>query len=74
MDGFQTDDEVEDDSGSDGEMGADAEDGDEAASSNLRKLADQVRVYSSEDPNNICLLDSYLYFLRMKLVFLSLGK
>lgn len=49
MDGFQTDDEVEDDSGSDREMGADAEDGDEAASSNLRKLADQVRGCNSED-------------------------
>jgi len=55
MDGFQTDDEDEDDSGSDREMGADAEDGDEADSSELIKLTDQVRGYNSEDSKNICI-------------------
>ena len=44
MDGFQTDDEDEDGNGSDKEMGVDAEDGDEADSITLRKLAEQVRI------------------------------
>lgn len=35
-------------------MGADTVDGDEAASSNFRRLADQVCGYNSEDPKNIC--------------------
>ena len=42
MDGFQTDDEDEDGIGSDKEMGVDGEDGDEADSIRLRKLAEQV--------------------------------
>lgn len=42
MDGFQTDDEDEDVDGSDKEMGVDAEDGDEADSLRLQKLAAQV--------------------------------
>lgn len=41
MDGFQTDDDEDD--GSDKEMGVDAEDGDEADSIRLQKLAAQVR-------------------------------
>lgn len=49
MDSFQTDDDDEDESGSDREMGADAEGGDEADSSKLRKLTDQVRGYNSQD-------------------------
>lgn len=49
MDGFLTDEEDEDDSGSDREMGAEAEDGDEAHSSNLRTLTDQVCGYNYED-------------------------
>lgn len=45
MDGFQTDDEDDDVDGSDKEMGVDAEDGDEADSIRLQKLAAQVRSY-----------------------------
>lgn len=45
MDGFQTDDEDEDGSGFDKEMGVDGEDGDEADNITLRKLAEQVRCY-----------------------------
>lgn len=41
MDGFQTDDE-DDGEGSDKDMGVDVEDGDEADSSRLQKLAAQV--------------------------------
>ncbi|KAH9783928.1 Importin beta-like SAD2 [Citrus sinensis] len=41
MDGFQTDDEDDDGDGSDKEMGVDAEDGDEADSIRLQKLAAQ---------------------------------
>lgn len=47
MDGFQTDDEDEDGNGSDNGMGVDAEDGDEADSEKLRKLAEQVSAYDS---------------------------
>ena len=42
MDGLQTDDEDDDGDGSDKEMGLDAEDGDEADSIRLKKLAAQV--------------------------------
>jgi hypothetical protein len=42
MDGFQTDDEEDDGEGSDKEMGVDTEDGDEADSIRLQKLAEQV--------------------------------
>lgn len=42
MDGFQTDDDEDDGDGSDKEMGVDAEDGDEADSIKLQKLAEQV--------------------------------
>ena len=42
MDGFQTDDADEDENESDKEMGVDAEDGDEADSNKLRKLAEKV--------------------------------
>ena len=42
MDGFQTDDDEVDGDGSDKEMGIDAEDGDEADSIKLQKLAAQV--------------------------------
>ncbi|RYQ79056.1 hypothetical protein Ahy_Scaffold8g108542 isoform C [Arachis hypogaea] len=48
MDGFQTDDEDEDVNGSDKEMGVDAEDGDEADSMTLRKLAEQL--YNHQTP------------------------
>lgn len=52
MDGFQTDGEDEDCNGSDKEMGGDAEDGDDADTITLRKLAEQVCGY--EDLINIC--------------------
>lgn len=42
MDGFQTDEDDIDGDGSDKEMGIDAEDGDEADSIKLQKLAAQV--------------------------------
>lgn len=42
MDGFQTDDEDEDGNGFEKEMGVDADDGDEADTITLRKLAEQV--------------------------------
>ncbi|KAJ4833603.1 secondary alcohol dehydrogenase (SADH2) [Turnera subulata] len=45
MDGFQTDDEDDDGEGSDKEMGLDAEDGDEADSIKLQKLAAQLLFY-----------------------------
>lgn len=49
MDGFQTDDEDEDADGSDKEMGVDAEDGDEADSSKLQKLAAQAKSFRPAD-------------------------
>ncbi|XP_004497420.1 importin beta-like SAD2 [Cicer arietinum] len=52
MDGFLTDEEDEDDSGSDREMGAEAEDGDEAHSSNLRTLTDQARSFRPDDEDD----------------------
>lgn len=47
MDGFQTDDDDEDGSGFDKEMGVDGDDGDEADAITLRKLAEQVLISSS---------------------------
>lgn len=49
MDGFQTDDEDEDADGSDKEMGVDAEDGDEADSNKLQKLAAQAKSFRPAD-------------------------
>ncbi|CAN1251411.1 Importin beta-like SAD2 [Linum perenne] len=49
MDGFQTDDEDEDVDGSDKEMGDDAEDGDEADSLKLQKLAAQAKSFRPHD-------------------------
>ncbi|KAK0608367.1 hypothetical protein LWI29_029702 [Acer saccharum] len=51
MDGFQTDDEDEGD-GSDKEMGVDAEDGDEANSIRLQKLAAQARSFRPNDEDD----------------------
>ncbi|KAJ6956785.1 hypothetical protein NC652_007754 [Populus alba x Populus x berolinensis] len=48
MDGFQTDDE-DDDAESDKEMGVDAEDGDEAESIKLQKLAAQAKSFRPHD-------------------------
>ncbi|KAL4322866.1 importin beta-like SAD2 [Arachis ipaensis] len=52
MDGFQTDDEDEDVNGSDKEMGVDAEDGDEADSMTLRKLAEQAKSFRPNDEDD----------------------
>ncbi|KAI4334803.1 hypothetical protein L6164_013512 [Bauhinia variegata] len=52
MDGFQTDDEDEDGNGSDREMGVDAEDGDEADSLKLKKLAEQARSFRPNDDDD----------------------
>ncbi|KAJ7979108.1 importin beta-like SAD2 [Quillaja saponaria] len=52
MDGFQTDDEDEEDDGSDKEMGVDAEDGDEADSITLRKLAEQAKSFRFNDEDD----------------------
>ncbi|RHN48858.1 hypothetical protein MtrunA17_Chr7g0268261 [Medicago truncatula] len=52
MDSFQTDDDDEDESGSDREMGADAEGGDEADSSKLRKLTDQEKSFRPNDEDD----------------------
>ncbi|KAK3204665.1 hypothetical protein Dsin_018711 [Dipteronia sinensis] len=51
MDGFQTDDE-DDGDGSDKEMGVDAEDGDEADSIRLQKLAAQARSFRPNDEDD----------------------
>ncbi|KAF5733857.1 importin beta-like SAD2 isoform X2 [Tripterygium wilfordii] len=51
MDGFQTDDE-DDDDGSDKEMGIDAEDGDEADSIRLQKLAAQAKAFRPNDSDD----------------------
>ncbi|XVF37748.1 hypothetical protein REPUB_Repub20aG0036800 [Reevesia pubescens] len=48
MDGFQTD----DDDGSDKEMGVDAEDGDEADSIRLQKLAAQAKAFHANDDDD----------------------
>lgn len=52
MDGFQTDDEDEDADGSDKEMGVDAEDGDEADSNKLQKLAAQAKSFRPADEDD----------------------
>ncbi|XP_031375636.1 importin beta-like SAD2 isoform X2 [Punica granatum] len=52
MDGFQTDDEDEDVDGSDKEMGFDAEDGDEADSIRLQKLAAQAKAFRPDDDDD----------------------
>ncbi|KDO50573.1 hypothetical protein CISIN_1g001585mg [Citrus sinensis] len=52
MDGFQTDDEDDDGDGSDKEMGVDAEDGDEADSIRLQKLAAQARAFRPHDEDD----------------------
>ncbi|XP_031254768.1 importin beta-like SAD2 [Pistacia vera] len=52
MDGFQTDDEDDDGDGSDKEMGVDAEDGDEADSIRLQKLAAQARAFRPNDEDD----------------------
>lgn len=49
MDGFQTDDEDDDGDGSDKEMGVDTEDGDEADSIRLQKLAAQAKAFHADD-------------------------
>ncbi|KAL2323807.1 hypothetical protein Fmac_022865 [Flemingia macrophylla] len=52
IDDFQTDDDDEDIIGSDKEMGIDAEDGDEADSSKLRKLAEQTKTFRPNDEDD----------------------
>ncbi|XP_022722400.1 importin beta-like SAD2 [Durio zibethinus] len=52
MDGFQTDDDDDDADASDKEMGADAEDGDEADSIRLQKLAAQARAFRANDDDD----------------------
>ncbi|KAI5431678.1 importin beta-like SAD2 [Lathyrus oleraceus] len=52
MDGFQTDDEDEDGSGFDKEMGVDGEDGDEADNITLRKLAEQAKSFRPADDDD----------------------
>ncbi|POO04191.1 Coatomer beta subunit [Trema orientale] len=49
MDGFQTDDDDDDGDGSDKEMGLDAEDGDEADSIRLQKLAARAKSFRPTD-------------------------
>ncbi|WCJ41499.1 Importin beta-like SAD2 [Euphorbia peplus] len=52
MDGFQTDDDEDDADGSDREMGVDAEDGDEADSIRLQKLAAQAKSFRPHDEDD----------------------
>lgn len=52
MDGFQTDDEDDDVDGSDKEMGLDTEDGDEADSIKLQKLAAQAKAFRPHDSDD----------------------
>ncbi|XP_059632843.1 importin beta-like SAD2 [Cornus florida] len=52
MDGLQSDDEDDDGDGSDKEMGVDAEDGDEADSIKLQKLAAQAKAFRSADSDD----------------------
>ncbi|EOY04908.1 hypothetical protein QUC31_017030 [Theobroma cacao] len=52
MDGFQTDDDDDDVDGSDKEMGVDAEDGDEADSIRLQKLAAQAKAFRANDDDD----------------------
>lgn len=66
MDGFQTDDEDEDGTDSDKEMGIDIEDGEEADSTKLTKLAEQVSEYDYEDLKTI-----WMHILIKKMLSLS---
>ncbi|KAF3457074.1 hypothetical protein FNV43_RR01731 [Rhamnella rubrinervis] len=59
MDGFQTDDEDEEGDGSDKEMGVDAEDGDEADSIKLQKLAAQAKSFRPNDEDDDDSEDDY---------------
>ncbi|XP_010999999.1 PREDICTED: probable importin-7 homolog isoform X1 [Populus euphratica] len=59
MDGFQTDDEDDDGDGSDKEMGVDAEDGDEADSIKLHKLAAQAKSFRPHDEDDDDTDDDY---------------
>ncbi|GAV58972.1 IBN_N domain-containing protein/Cse1 domain-containing protein [Cephalotus follicularis] len=59
MDGFHTDDEDDDGDGSDNEMGNDAEDGDEADSIRLRKLAAQAKSFRPTDDDDDDTDDDY---------------
>ncbi|KAL2329682.1 hypothetical protein Fmac_017263 [Flemingia macrophylla] len=52
MDGFQTDDEDDDGSGFDKEMGVDADDGDDADTITLRKLAEQAKSFRPNDDDD----------------------
>ncbi|KAI5653202.1 hypothetical protein M9H77_30389 [Catharanthus roseus] len=52
MDGLPTDDEDDDGEGSDKEMGVDAEDGDEADSIRLQKLAAQAKAFRSTEEDD----------------------
>ncbi|XP_022761680.1 importin beta-like SAD2 isoform X2 [Durio zibethinus] len=52
MDGFQTDDDDDDADGYDKEMGASAEDGDEADSIRLQKLAAQAKAFRANDDDD----------------------
>uniref|UniRef100_A0A2P2IMB8 Uncharacterized protein MANES_04G061600 n=1 Tax=Rhizophora mucronata TaxID=61149 RepID=A0A2P2IMB8_RHIMU len=52
MDGFQTDDEEDDGDASDKDMGVDAEDGDEADSIKLQKLAAQAKSFRPRDDDD----------------------
>ncbi|GMI92940.1 enhanced miRNA activity 1, SUPER SENSITIVE TO ABA AND DROUGHT2, UNARMED 9 [Hibiscus trionum] len=52
MDGFESDDEDDDADGSDKEMGVDAEDGDEADSVRLQKLAAQAAFHAKDDDDD----------------------
>nr|KYP64849.1 putative importin-7 isogeny [Cajanus cajan] len=52
MDGFQTDDEDEDGNGFDKEMGVDADDGEDADTITLRKLAEQAKSFRPNDDDD----------------------
>ncbi|KAL6970861.1 secondary alcohol dehydrogenase (SADH2) [Sarracenia purpurea var. burkii] len=52
MDGLQTDDDDDDGNGSDKEMGVDAEEGDEADSMRLKKLAAQAKAFRPDDDDD----------------------
>ncbi|KAK8556289.1 hypothetical protein V6N12_002698 [Hibiscus sabdariffa] len=52
MDGFESDDDDDDADGSDKEMGVDAEDGDEADSIRLQKLAAQAKAFRANDDDD----------------------
>ncbi|GLT68097.1 hypothetical protein SLA2020_403570 [Shorea laevis] len=52
MDGFQTDDDDDEGDGSDKEMGIETEDGDEADSIRLQKLAEQAKAFRPNDSDD----------------------